>query len=444
MISGTCSDQRAEFSRFVDGEVVSAIRAGAIGFVEILRRLPSVYPTELLASVDRLAARGVISSQLTQIIRYGAGRQQIEPPGGRSLLPLPHPLNFEWRFTPETSRGLLNLVTKLTPPCGEVLLFGTPGLAYEALTLPVSRRISFLGEDNVVTQRLGLLNRAVGSPLSIACQSDEISQASADAVILDPPWYKDFIRPMLETAGFVCRPGGIVLISLPPPGTRPGAEMECSEAVQYAVGKGFDLLDCQLPTIGYDTPFFETNALTAIGVNAPSCWRRGDLVALRKTRRALFHSLPASCRPRGWVEVSIGRMRLFIRARTGPVTGSQGLIRLLDGDILPSVSRRDARRIGAQVWTSGNRIFGTDNPALVLEAALSHTDPTMRREVQLPLLGNLYERGALERVGQQLLALAELEATEEQGSGATGVERKGQWTSPLTKSWSTSAATISG
>lgn len=444
MILVTREHEQESYWRLVDREVVLAVRSGARGFVEILRRLPSVYPMELIESIGRLTAQGAISIQLGEEIRSDAARSRAQMPEVRSLLPVPHPLDFEWRYAASTSRDLLNLASYLTPSDGEVLLFGTPGLAVEALSLPVTPRISFLSEDNVVTQRVRLLNRAVGSPLSIRCMGGGVLQESADVVVMDPPWYMDFIRPMLATAAGKCRRGGSVLITLPSRGTRPSAEADCAAVFQYAAAIGLDLLDLQPLAVDYDTPFFEANALAAAGVHAPARWRRGDLAVLRKVEGATLGGVPVSSRSRNWTEVCMGRMRLFIRTRIDAATGSQGLIRLIDGDVLPSVSRKDARRHGAMVWTSGNRIFGTDNPDLVLEAALSNTGFATRSGVQTLLWGNLYRGGELDRVGRELRGLADLEAAEEQGSLAFAPERRGPWTLNSTKSWDTFAVMTSG
>ena len=192
-----------------------------------------------------------------------------------------------------------------------------------------------MGEDNVVTQRVRLLNRAVGSPLSIPRMCGGVQKESADVVVMDPPWYADFIQPMLVTAAGKCRRGGAVLITLPARGTRPSAEADCAAVFQFAAALGLDLFDVQPLAVDYDTPFFEANALAAAGVHASGCWRRGDLAVLRKVERATFGAVPVSSRSRDWTEVCIGRMRLFIRTRSDAVTGSQGLIRLIDGDILP-------------------------------------------------------------------------------------------------------------
>ena len=121
MITAIRENERTAYSRLVDSEVVLAVGAG--GFVEILRRLPSVYPTELIESIGRLTAEGVISKQLAEKICSDAARPRAQSPEVRSLLPLPHPLDFEWRYAANTSRDLLNLATYLAPLDGEVLLF---------------------------------------------------------------------------------------------------------------------------------------------------------------------------------------------------------------------------------------------------------------------------------------------------------------------------------
>jgi hypothetical protein len=375
-------------------------------------------------------------------VRGQARTRPIDPPEGRSLLPLPHPLDFEWRFTPRASRDLLNIANDLTPPYADVLLFGTPGLAVEALSLPTNRRLSFLGEDNLVTRRLIALNRATGSALSIAFCSAGLPRNSCDAVILDPPWYMDFIRPMLAAAAAACRADGVVLASLPSLGTRPSAESDRDAAIRFASKLGLDLIDYLPLAISYDTPFFETNALAAAGIFTPSQWRRGDLILFRKSRWSTRPISTSGGRRREWTETSIDRMRLFIKPDQIPASGLDGLLSVIDGDILPSVSRRDPRRRGAQIWTSGNRIFRTDNANLVLQAALSRSGRHTCRGAEP--LGNAHERDAVQRIGDMLVELAAREASEERGSHPVVLERSMPWTSSLTSSYSRLMATASG
>lgn len=443
MIARLRADDAAAFRAFIDRSVLAAVASGATTFASLLRHLPSVCPTELLASLGRLSQTSAIDSAMLQSVRNQASTRPIEAPNGRSPLPLPHPLDFEWRFTPDASRDLLNAASALTQPNGELLLFGTPGLAVEALSLPINRRLSFFGEDNVVTRRVIALNRATGSPLSVAFCSAGLPREGADAVLLDPPWYMDFIRPMLASAAGACRHEGVVLVVLPPIGTRPSAQRDRESALRFAAGLGLDVVEERTLAIAYDTPFFETNALAAAGLFVPSRWRQGDLFIFRKSRMSARPASNASGR-REWIETSVGRMRLFIRPNPESATGLRGLVPHVHGDILPSVSRRDPRRRGAQVWTSGNRVFRTDNARLVFEAALAHSGEEVDAGSQSRLWGTVSGRDAIERLRYELAAIAAQEAAEERGSPSGAIERSMPWTSSSTISCSRLPATVSG
>jgi SAM-dependent methyltransferase len=444
VIASRHSMAHTAFVARVDTLTEVAVSDGAIGFADLLHRLPSVYPTELLASLDRLAERGLIPVAFVAAARQEAAKNGTTSAEGRSLLPLPHPLDYEWRFTPDAARNLLNLAANLTPEAGDLLLFGTPGLAVEALALPISRRLSFLAENNSVTERVIALNRATGSPISIAFCSGGLPRQSADAVLLDPPWYLDFVRPMLAAAARACRPGGVVLISLPPIGTRPSAEADRDTIIRFAKRFDLDSIDYQELAIDYDTPFFERNALAAAGIHPPAQWRRGDLVVFRKARSPKRPLVLIAGHRKDWIEVSIGRMRLFLKSMSPTRSDRIGLISVVDGDVLPTVSRRDPRRRHAEVWTSGNRIFRTDNPQLLLDAAISCTGEATNPGVQPHLWCNIRERDELEQVGEEIRALAALEAQEEHGGPRAASERSISWTSSSTNFCSRSTAIVSG
>lgn len=130
-------------------------------------------------------------------------------------------------------------------------------------------------------------------------------------------------------------------------------------------------------------------------------------------------------RHRDWAEVGIGRMGLFIRGVGEARTDHAGLISL-EGDVLPTVSRRDPPRRLANVWTSGNRIFRTNNPQLVCEAAI------WCLERRWALASSLCS-GALSKsvrrwsVAAELRALAAVEAKEEYNAPNAAKERGAAW-----------------
>ena len=441
MRTAAVPDERQFWER-IDALVCREAQRYGASFSDLMLRLPAIYPTEVVAALDRLVKAGRLPPHLGEQFQRQA--RHLLPPVGeaRSLLPVPHPLDYEWRFTSDTARALLDRATNLTPNGGDILLFGTPGVAAEALTLPTARRLAFLAEDNAVTRRVICLNDATGAPLTIRFCSAGLPQDSADAVLLDPPWYMDFIRPMLAAAATACRSGGVVLLSIPPAATRPSAEADRAATLTFALRLGLELIGDEPLSLSYDTPFFETNALAAASLHPPAGWRRGDLLNFRKTRSA-SRPAPATSRRREWVEVPVGRMRLFIKGVAADTGGSLGLIPIVSGDVLASVSRRDPRRRMATVWTSGNRIFRTDNPRLVLEAALSHGSAAKGAGVQPALWGSVPEREALERVGELISRLAERETWEERGAFANP-ERSEPWTSRTETFFGRSPAIIFG
>jgi hypothetical protein len=169
----------------------------------------------------------------------------------------------------------------------------------------------------------------------------------------------------------------------------------------------------------YETPFFERNALRAEGLSAPPVWRRGDVLVFRKSRSITPASMGRR-KARGSTEFTIGRMRVFLRAAEDPWTGqSDDLLRqIVPGDILPTVTRRDPRRRSATVFTSGNRIFASpDSRRIALAAAIAG-----KGDINSSLHGiPAGDRYAIERATYALTQLADIEATEEAESAATGV-----------------------
>jgi hypothetical protein len=159
-------EQQAAFGLQVEDWVVAQLDTGAVSFDDPLLSLPGVYPTVALDAVNQLASKGRIAPVTANTLRRQArvGPSMRRTP--RSLLPLlPHPLDYEWRFTSDGSRRLLDLAADLTQPGDPVLLFGTPGVAFEALSGPLERPIIFLGEDNPVTRRIAALDSATGDAI---------------------------------------------------------------------------------------------------------------------------------------------------------------------------------------------------------------------------------------------------------------------------------------
>lgn len=69
MIASHHSTSRAAFNVKVDTWIAEALADGIVDYDRLLRRLPGVHPTELLVSLDRLAATGSINPAIAAGVR---------------------------------------------------------------------------------------------------------------------------------------------------------------------------------------------------------------------------------------------------------------------------------------------------------------------------------------------------------------------------------------
>lgn len=418
-----------DFTARLEGWVLARLRNARPDFTDLLVSLPGVYPVVLLETLRRLEAIGMLDAATATRYEREAG-VCTRPSLTTCLLPLPHPLDFEWRFSKETSRALLEHAHDLMGANGECLLFGTPGVALECLDVDRGG-ISFIGENNVVTHRLMRLREATGHTLDIRLCTNGLKADAVDVIVIDPPWYLDFVRPMLSAAAASCRLGGYLLVSLPPEGARSNGAAERERTLRFVRRLGLSVEATYPSALAYATPFFEANALAVQGIRVPHDWRRGDLVLMRKTGVAARSFLVESVRRERWVEVEIDRMRLFVR-RGGSVDGETGRLHsIVAGDILNAVSRRDLVRKRASVWTSGNRIFAADNGDAVIDAALSLSGGEKGFSEQPVLPISSPDRDAQDRLSYFFKRLADKESREERALCQAAKLGKGPaWTLP--------------
>jgi hypothetical protein len=404
---------RQVFNVQVDAWVTRALSEGVNSYGQLLSTLPGVYPTQALESLQRLRrVRKVSPAVVSQIVREARQRPSALGPMRGALLP-PHPLDFEWRFSRTAAKALLTRAAELAGTNGKILLLGTPTLAMLAAKDTRRGGYIYVGEDNDITRQV--LEASIKTPgrLEIRlCGPSALKPNEAAVVVMDPPWYVDFLRPMMRGAAFACSPGGHVLVSLPPIGTNSHVADDRARFLRISASLSLNLRHLHAATILYDTPYFEANALAAGGYpNTPKAWRSGDLFVLEKAHDSRSIELVRTSRLREWHEIVINRMRLFIKKSAEcDYAEDAELISIVRGDILPSVKRTDERRKLAQVWTSGNRIYATKRPDLVRVAGqMAASGGILDNELRL----STAERDAAVRLSYVLGELALLEYSEE-------------------------------
>lgn len=398
----------SDFERNVERWILKALRPG-MTFDQLLQALPSVYPTAVAQALKLLVAQEQLTLGQVESL-YGRREPGSNVAATAGLLPLPHPVNFEWRFTSESSRFLLQLASETVNSCAPVLLFGTPGVAAEALLAPVSQQVIFAGEDNAVTRRIASLNRAMDSPISV--QTTSRALPTSGAVIVDPPWYLDVTLPMMAATANSLDPSGWMFVSLPPEGVRPTANADRISVLKHADEIGLQVVGQYARSLRYQTPFFERNALSAAGLAVLSDWRAGDLVVFRKVRAGTARTARPQSSMATWVEIEIGGMRVFVRTGAPSVAGPPRLGPLGAATVLPTVRRRDRRRLAATVVTSGNRVFSGPDPRLVIEAAILASEATNGSGGLPPVWCKIEEQAAIEQMATELREIADIEAAE--------------------------------
>ena len=337
------------------------------------------------------------------------------PPGEFSppyaQLQLPHPLDFDWRFTESTVDGLWRLAHVLAHETETIALLGAPSLAKSLEENPNWNGPVLLFDKNAAGFKMvgGLVQE-----IEFDIHNDEPCRSNAALVFADPPWYEDELKSFLWCSAANCRVGGHIAISIPPLDTRPGIAQERARIEQIATECGLQLLRIFPATLRYETPFFEVNAMRAAGTYRSNNWRPGDLALYRRDGHSLGRR-PVLSITEAWTERIFGSSRIRIKKNWQLRSGSPILQAIVPGDILPSVSRRDPRRARADVWTSGNRVFrcsGTGTLLQILDALIDQKD--LERSIAQHLGQSLSqaERFRVHLAANQLLNVVKCESGE--------------------------------
>lgn len=408
------TNPESEFQRWTDERVVSAVNNGAANFASLIVHLKSIYPSVVLESLQRLSNSSRLSSETVTRFQDQATRRMDSPRCTESfrVLPVPHPLDYDWRFSPD---GVEYLLEK-HPNRSELLVcLGAPSIFSAAIHRTPDVRCVLLDGNAQLISTLKPIS-PLGSTIHCDLLQDPIPPLQARTVIADPPWYPEYVRAFLWCGRSLLMAGGHLLLSLPPEGTRPGVDQELAEAIAWASLLGLRLLKNHQASVRYVTPPFERNALHAQGIYCvPDTWRAGDILEF-ECAGPLGASRPVTALYEStWSEVSRDGVRIRVAAGDQESLIAPQLLPLVPGDILASVSRRDPRRSQARVWTSGNRVFGCSDPrtlAIAASAYVGGNQPQARISRILRRRLSAQEQGNIEVALHQLESIIRLEREE--------------------------------
>jgi hypothetical protein len=334
------------FEQALDEWVRAAFVRGVRVFPELVQSLPGVYPADAFRAVERLQHE-LPGWQMS-------GIPSIAP--ALDDWPVEHPLDFDWRFTPEAVRLLIDRCQRTTSD--SVAFLGAPSLAREAAASGWPVDVSLFDQNPALVQAIQASFPVTTASCIDLVWGEPVAPGNFAIAVADPPWYSEHIAAFLWAASRLIRVGGRVVLSLPPEGTRPGIRAERDEVFALATALGLRLVSVEPSTLVYRTPPFEKNALAARGIPAvPWDWRRGDLAEFVAVAKILVDRPIPPIPQVAWDEESVGVVRIKCRVCPDSDFRDPRLSSAVPGDMLTTVSRRDPARVAVDVWTCGNRIF---------------------------------------------------------------------------------------
>jgi len=369
----------SSFEQTVDRWVVDAMRSHPHSFRSLVHALPGVFPVQVRSSLTRLASDEAVPIKAALRVLDDAARPtrkvSFRTEGG---LPVPHPLDFDWRFTQTATQ----MLSRISQSLGEhIACIGTPSV-FACLNERMSKSDAYFFDRNEASidyfRSLGISQ--VGR---LDCFRDDAPQVNFDAVVMDPPWYEKHYQAFMWMASQVVRLDGVVVLALPPLGTRPSVDLERSRVVDWGQRLGLELVQLTENCLPYETPHFEINALRKSGIRCNlGAWRRGTLAIFRmhSPRRV---SRPVNARNDDWDEVALLGTRFRFRRKREFGLVAPSLERIVNGDVLKSVSRTDPIRRAVDIWTSGNRVFRCTAPTQLYEQFSRFTSSVSKPSVDL-------------------------------------------------------------
>ena len=265
--------------------------------------------------------------------------------------PEPHPLDYDWRFDPQTVDRLCALLVGQ----GRVISIGAPTIA---------RKLEAIGQDVVLIDRQPF--PCVRGQIATEPGPEGVTIDGANRAIVDPPWYPEDVLRWAACAGRVVGVGNRLLVSIWPVGTRPGESDEFQSVLESL--SGWATVSEMSIQLHYEKPTFECKATKAAhGAPLSSSPRKGRLLDLRVR---VLPEIPGWKRRRQrWLRFVLDEYQLALKLEAASSIHDLFLPHPnARGWIWPFVSNRAPGRSEIDLWSSHNEVAIVGDPHRLTES----------------------------------------------------------------------------
>lgn len=366
----------------MEGDYLSSLDAAVISvlgetddFYDLVTKCVGIHPIELVSSLDRIHKNGILDDRIFKhlVVSASANLRQRDSDNYKRVLPIPHQVDFDWRFSKNGKEYFINRIDNLITngSIKRIAFIGSPSLfrhyyenqnkSAEFFLIDFNANIHI--DKSTLPSNAHIVNCNLNYDLDFELKVDQIR---ADLIVMDPPWYPEYYKKFFEISDVIGAAKCLIYGVFPPNFTRESIPTERYDINVYIRNLGFEELQFEPFCIEYYTPPFEQNVLKANDItNYPMCWRKGDFFTTHRNNKTATSSdnTEIIIRNGGWTEKSIGNVRFKLRQGTfsEDMEFNIRLDSLYDDDIYPSVSRRFKGHEKINVWTSGNRVFYCSN-----------------------------------------------------------------------------------
>ena len=370
--------EKEQFYNEIDKIIFGLVRKNP-DFYFLMKVRTGIHPIDIKLSLERLRKRKRISSTIYRKVMRSAKDKGKVVAENDNLLPVPHLLDYDWRFSAQGNEKMFSLINRYCKKDDTTIVFvGTPSLfkmyfskgdlknRYILIDKNADKHIRYITR---YSQNFSYIKYDIidGKPLNM----------QADLVVMDPPWYLNYYKMFFRFAASILSVDGRIICVLPPKYTRSNTDEELKVLKHYIYDFGIIPEHYFKNAVSYNTPPFERNVLKANGIYClPKGWRTGDVLIAKRKYNKLIFATDLRYEKSKWEEISIGEVRYKLKTNQNLEIKSFDLVveKVYDNNIYPYVKRsvsKSEKKIN--VWTSGNRVFYCNNIPLLYYVLLEYS-----------------------------------------------------------------------